>query len=84
MPESVNVTSSPQARTLTESGYSGRGGAGNYRTENTELKAAEERRATQRRERAREEVVRDVEMGLKEPEKAHLGNEKLEYELVRG
>lgn len=40
--------------------------------EDMELNAAEAR------QRAHEEVVRDVEMGLKMPERAHLGAEKLE------
>lgn len=53
-----------------EAGHYGRGGAGNYRGgEVTEGRGVEETGFS-------EEVVRDVEMGLREPEKAHLGCEK--------
>lgn len=62
-----------------EMGYSGRGGAGNLRSGEVEKRRLEnERRAKEARERAHEEVVKDVEMGLKLPERAHLGIGKAE------
>jgi hypothetical protein len=50
----------------------GRGGAGNYGSGEEERREAEEKRREEER-RGYERVVRDVEMGLREPEKAHLG-----------
>lgn len=67
-------------REMPEVGYSGRGGAGNLRgKEEMERRRMEgERRAKEAREKAHEEVVKDVEMGLQMPERAHLGSEKIE------
>ena len=77
----VDVSVSIKPSTVTKIGYSGRGGVGNIRTgeverlrEETEAKV----KAAEARQRAHDEVVRDVEMGLKMPERAHLGAEKLE------
>lgn len=65
-------------KTVPEIGYSGRGGAGNFRAGETEKKRVEaEVRAKEARDRAHEEAVRDVEMGLKPPERAHLVSERL-------
>lgn len=59
--------------------YSGRGGIGNVRTAEVErLREEAQAKAKEARERAHDEVVRDVGMGLKMPERAHLGVEKLE------
>ncbi len=38
---------------------------------------------TELQERVYQQVVKDVEMGLKEPEKAHLVSEKLGYDTPR-
>lgn len=65
-------------KTVPEIGYSGRGGAGNFRAGEIEKKRVEaEIRAKEARDRAHEEAVRDVEMGLKPPERAHLVSERL-------
>ena len=65
-----------------QTGYYGRGGAGNYRTGDIETKDAE-RKAMEARNRLHQQVVKDVESGLKEPEKAHLGSEKLQSDNSR-
>ncbi len=59
--------------------YSGRGGAGNYNTsaETEGARALEaETQAKEARSKAFEQLVRDVEMGLKPPERAHLMSER--------
>lgn len=56
---------------ISSPGYSGRGGAGNFRSGEDESKAAQEKGAELRRQRE-EEIEKDVEQGLKMPEKAHL------------
>ena len=72
-PISINPSMIPKI------GYSGRGGIGNIRSGEVEkLREDMELNAAAARQRAHEEVVRDVEMGLKMPERAHLGAEKLE------
>lgn len=63
-------------------GYYGRGGAGNYRTGDVE-KAESERRVTEAQEQIHQQAVKDVESGLKEPEKAHLGGERLKYDTLK-
>ena len=45
-----------------------------------EKKIEGEKDALEAQERAHQKVVKDVEMGLKEPEKAHLGREGREYD----
>ena len=77
--ENANVTPALQETKTPEIGYCGRGGAGNYRGEDEEQKREEGRRVSMIQEKAHQQVVRDVEAGLQEPPKAHLGNEKLEY-----
>lgn len=77
--ETADVTPSLQESAPPAAGYYGRGGAGNYRSSDSEKKADVERKASVAQER-QEGVVRDVEKGLQEPEKAHLGSEKLEYD----
>ena len=62
-----------------ESGYAGRGGAGNYRGGIAESKEQDERKASEFQREVHQQVVRDVEMALKEPEKAHLGKEGIEH-----
>ena len=75
--DTVDVTPALQESKQLGSGLHGRGGAGNYTA--TELASGEpEEREMQ--EMRREEVVKDVEAGLKPPEKAHLGIEKLTYD----
>lgn len=58
--------------------YSGRGGAGNYNTAENERKRVEaEKVAEEARSQEYEMTVRDVELGLKAPEKAHLVTDRL-------
>ncbi|MCJ1466121.1 hypothetical protein MMC07_004740 [Pseudocyphellaria aurata] len=81
-PPPANTDSSPQLpalseKTVPEIGYSGRGGAGNYRAGEVQKQREEaEKRAKESRDRAHNEVVRDVEMDLKPPERAHLVSER--------
>lgn len=64
--------------TLPEVRYSGRGGAGNYNTAENDRKRVEaEKVAEEARSQEYEMTVRDVELGLKPPEKAHLVTERL-------
>jgi hypothetical protein len=78
--ENTNVTPALQENKPPEvGGYRGRGGAGNYKGEDEEKKKADERRASMVQEKAHQQVVKDVEAGLQEPQKAHLGKEKLDY-----
>ena len=58
-----------------ELGHYGRGGAGNYRTPEPEKKVEWQKEALKAQEEAHQKVVRDVEMQLKEPEKAYLTRE---------
>ncbi len=56
----------------TKVGYSGRGGAGNVRVGRDGMEEEEEEEKKRKEVREREmEVVRDVEMGLKVPERAY-------------
>lgn len=77
---SIDVTPSMQENKPPELGHYGRGGAGNYRTPESEKDGEREKERLEAQERAHQKVVKDVEMGLKEPEKAHLGREGLEYD----
>lgn len=78
--ENTNVTPALQENKPPEvGGYHGRGGAGNYKGEDEEKKKADEQRASIAQEKAHQQVVKDVEAGLQEPQKAHLGKEKLDY-----
>lgn len=78
-PSSSDTPISIKPSTIPNIGYSGRGGIGNIRSGEVEkLREDMEARAAEARQRAHDEVVRDVEMGLKMPERAHLGAEKLE------
>lgn len=78
-PSSSDAPLSIKPSTITNIGYSGRGGIGNVRTGEVEkLREQREAKAAEARQRAHDEVVRDVEIGLKMPERAHLGAEKLE------
>ena len=77
--ENSDVTPALQERRPSVVGYSGRGGVGNYKSGDVE-RSLEERRASEAQEKVHSEVVKDVEMALKEPEKAHLASEKPEYE----
>ena len=74
----VNVTPSLQENKPPELGHYGRGGAGNYRTPDLENKRQIEKYTLKTQEKTLQEIVKEVEMGLKEPEKAHLGREGLE------
>ena len=77
--ENSDVTPALQERRPSVVGYSGRGGMGNYKSGDVE-RSLEERRASEIQEKAHTQAVKDVEMALKEPEKAHLASEKMEYE----
>ena len=77
----IDVTPSLQENKPPELGHYGRGGAGNYRTPEVEKKRKEEKKALEAQEKAHQKVVKDVEVGLKQPEKAHLGREGLEYDV---
>lgn len=66
-----------------ELGSYGRGGAGNYRTPESEKSKKEKKDTLEAKDKADQKVVRDMEIGLKEPEKAHLGKEGLEYDTRR-
>lgn len=60
-------------------GYYGRGGAGNYRSENVDAGREEDaKRRAEVQQEVHQQVIKEVESSLKEPEKAYLGPEKLE------
>ena len=77
--ENSDVTPALQERRPSVVGYSGRGGVGNYKSGDVERRS-EERRASEVQEKVHTQVVKDVEMALKEPEKAHLAGEKMGYD----
>ena len=77
--ENSDVTPALQERKPSVVGYSGRGGVGNYKSGDVE-KRLEERKASEIQEKVHTQVMKDVEVTLKEPEKAHLASEKMEYE----
>lgn len=78
-PSSSGAPLSIRPSTVAKVGYSGRGGVGNFSSgEVDKLREETEAKAVEARQRAHDEVVRDVDMGLKMPERAHLGGEKLE------
>ena len=72
-----DLSTSVKQGAVPEGGYSGRGGAGNYRWDTEKRKAEAEARQREAEEKAYERTVKDVEEGLKPPEKAHLSGEKL-------
>lgn len=75
---SDDKTPALRKNTLPEVRYSGRGGAGNYNTAENERKRAEaEKVVEEARSQEYEMTVRDVELGLKPPEKAHLVTDRL-------
>ena len=80
--QTAGVTPSLVESKPPETGHYGRGGAGNYRSSDAE-KAVDERRASGVQEKIHQQVVQDVESGLKEPEKAHLGGIKLDYDTLK-
>lgn len=70
------MTPSLQETKPPEIGHYGRGGAGNYRSGSVDARrTADARRKSEIHEEVHLQVVKDVEAGLKEPEKAHLGRE---------
>ena len=71
----VDVTPSLQENKPPKLGHYGRGGAGNYRTPEPAERREVGDNTLQAQEKAQRKIVEDVEMGLKEPEKAHLGRE---------
>lgn len=74
---SIDMTPTARERTVPEGGFYGRGGAGNLR--DTDAKSQEEagRKSNQAQQEQYEMAVRDVEQGLRAPEKAHLANQSL-------
>ena len=73
-----DVSTSVKPATIAEAGYSGRGGAGNFRGEALERRRSEAiAREQEAEEKAYQETVREVDQGLKPPEKAYLSSEKL-------
>lgn len=76
------MTPSLQERRPSEHGRFGRGGAGNFSDEPPMETAAELRRASVARARADQDVVQEVESQLETPQRAHLGQQKLDYNDV--
>ena len=74
----IDVTPSMRESKPPELGHYGRGGAGNYRTPEPDKVVEGERSTLEARQQAHQKVVKDVEMGLKEPEKAYLAKETSE------
>ncbi|KAI4211345.1 MAG: hypothetical protein LQ351_005900 [Letrouitia transgressa] len=74
----IDVTPSMRESSVPQGGFYGRGGAGNVRNEENSRHEGLERQSSGAQQLAHEATVRDVEVGLKEPEKAHLNAEKLE------
>ena len=77
--ENSDVIPALQERKPSVVGYSGRGGVGNYKSGDVERRL-EQRRASEIQEKVHTQAVKDVDMALKEPEKAHLASERMEYE----
>lgn len=74
------MTPSLQESEPPDVGYYGRGGVGNYKSADAEKKK-EQRRASEVQEKIHQQTLKDVEMALKEPEKAHVANERRNMEL---
>ncbi|KAI4288290.1 MAG: hypothetical protein L6R35_002451 [Caloplaca aegaea] len=72
---SVDMTPTAREHTVPEGGFYGRGGAGNLRNVEGNLKDDAEQRASQAQKEAHERVLHDVEQGLRAPEKAHLADQ---------
>ena len=76
--QTAGVTPSLQESKPPETGHYGRGGAGNYRIGDSErMKMEQGKIEAAHQKKVYQQAVKDVEAGLKEPEKAHLGSEKL-------
>ena len=84
--EATALTGGPnpmlEERQPSATGYHGRGGIGNYKSNDAEQQRSE-RRASELQEKVHQEVTKKVDAGLKEPEKAHLGSEKIEYDTLK-
>ena len=74
----IDVTPSMRENKPPELGHYGRGGAGNYRSPEPVKRVVGQEEALKAQEEAHRKVVRDVEMQLKEPEKAYLTRESSE------
>ena len=72
-----DLSTSVKEGAVAEGGYSGRGGAGNFRVEGDRKNPDAQAQSSEWQERAYKEAVRDVEQSMKAPEKAHLGSEKI-------
>ena len=68
----TDVSASAQAKTASNPGHYGRGGAGNYAGTEPTPKQTQE---TELREIKNQDVYAKAEAGLQEPEKAHLGGQ---------
>ncbi|KAI4185277.1 MAG: hypothetical protein LQ348_004394 [Seirophora lacunosa] len=71
---SVDMTPTMREHTVPEGGFYGRGGAGNLRGMEANLKEDAEQKASHAPKEAHEKAVREVEQGLRAPEKAHLAD----------
>ncbi|KAL8903761.1 MAG: hypothetical protein Q9207_003721 [Kuettlingeria erythrocarpa] len=72
---SVDMAPTTREHTVPQGGFYGRGGAGNLRGSEGDLKEEMERTTSHKQRQAYEKTVEDVEQGLRAPEKAHLANE---------
>ena len=80
--QATDVTPALEETKPPQTGYYGRGGAGNYRIGNSESRE-NDMKAMEAQDRLHQQVVKDVETGLKEPEKAHLGRQRLRSDSSR-
>jgi hypothetical protein len=72
-PSDLQSATVPTRRVTSSASY-GRGGAGNFSREPAgKQKEEEERALREKQEKVSEQTKRDVDMGLKMPERAHLG-----------
>lgn len=72
-----DLSTSIKQDTIPEGGYLGRGGVGNFRGDPEKKISESIAREREADEESYEKTVKDVEQGLKSPEKAHLSSEKL-------
>ena len=73
-----DLSTSVKQTAVPEGGHIGRGGAGNFINGDFERRKSDaERRLSEAQEKIHAQTVEDVGKGMKMPEKAHLGSEKL-------
>ncbi|KAL8669371.1 MAG: hypothetical protein Q9168_006032 [Polycauliona sp. 1 TL-2023] len=71
---SVDMTPSTREPTVPEGGFYGRGGAGNLRGWDKDPSDSTDTGASEGQKQTYEDTVKDVEKGLRAPEKAHLAS----------